>query len=581
VLQNTLTRKELPPPDPTSEIEVTQPRFGSAGAPDGWLELGSWLPLARRANLVTSLGTLIPRLQAHRRAHQQSLHSQRRLVSAPANPSLPAWTRVSATASEVGSRLIVGFRNHTCRYRQDDPLQLGCFNCGFYAGVRTVAGVTPEELQDQLRESLHAGFRSGRPFDVLEFLSDGSFLNDAEFDTRSRAAVLECVPRLPYVRRLLIESVPAHVSAGPNVLTTILRTLRPDQDLEIGIGLETADDFIRKACINKGFLWDEFEGAVATIAGLPDRDRRRCAIVAYLLVKPALLSSAEAVDDVVATLERLEQIARAYRVKIVPKLEPAAISDGTMLSLLYAGGPTAPHYYAPVNYWAVLEILARTARRRPRALRWLRIGAREDMDDVLKMPAVYTADGRYDRDDFVLYYALQQFNRTHDLDRVLSTMVGTRPDGRDGLLGNGSSLLRWVDDELGQPSDAAELLARRPRTARLARDLGREAEALRRVYPVLDAVELLPGVEWGPVAGVGPFLLQPSSPPADGTVRTRASVAISAILRRLNLRLHEAEVFEIRQEPDGHVRLFFDLLDFILCDRIPVWAHLSTKERNC
>jgi uncharacterized Fe-S cluster-containing MiaB family protein len=410
---------------------------------------------------------------------------------------------------------------------------------------------------------------------VVEFLSDGSFLNEAEFDSRSLTAVLECIPQLPYVRRLFVESVPAHVSAGPNKIRRILSTLRPDQNLEIGIGLETADDFIRKACINKGFLWDTFEGAVSTIAGLPDADRGRCAIVAYLLVKPALLTPAEAVADAVATLERLNDLARTYRVKIVPKLEPAAISDGTLLSLLYSYGRGTPSYYAPLNYWTVLEILARTALRCPRALRWLRIGAREDMDDVLKMPGVYSEDGRFERDDFMLYHALQQFNRTRDFGRVLATLAGSRAGGCAQLLANGSSLVRWANDDLQEPASAVELLTRVPHTDGLEASAREDVEVVRQVQRVLDAVEE-PKRDLGQRAESAAAWVPGVSPLAGEESRTRAAASISTILRRLGLRLHEADVFEIRREPDGHVRLFFDLLDFALRDRIPVWAHLRT-----
>jgi hypothetical protein len=45
----------------------------------------------------------------------------------------------------------------------------------------------------------------------------------------------------------------------------------------------------------------------------------------------------------------------------------------------------------------------------------IRIGAREDMDDIIKISAIYNEDGTFHPFDFVLYEVIQKFNQHHSI----------------------------------------------------------------------------------------------------------------------------------------------------------------------
>ncbi len=234
--------------------------------------------------------------------------------------------------SDKGYRLSFGFKNTQCTYRGRDPLKLGCFNCGYYAGTEFKRS-SKEQLVSQVKNALSVGWSGHKIFEAIEILSDGSFLSDKQFKDDIKAEIFGYFGQMTYIRRILVESEPEHIWIDDDV-PNLLDFLNKNQILEIGVGLETSDDFIRKACINKGFGKYEFEEALAYLSNLPHEYKSRCHIVVYLLVKPAFLTPNEYIDDILNTIRYLSAMEKQYDINIIPKIEPAAISNGTLLSLI-------------------------------------------------------------------------------------------------------------------------------------------------------------------------------------------------------------------------------------------------------
>lgn len=112
----------------------------------------SWLPKGRREAICGLLDRVLvsESLHDHRATHTQSI--QREHADRPCEPNKPAWVTLSPTSipqgSDTGTRLIVGFSNDGCGYRRTDPLRLGCFDCGFYAGLRGTKGAARPRPDD-------------------------------------------------------------------------------------------------------------------------------------------------------------------------------------------------------------------------------------------------------------------------------------------------------------------------------------------------------------------------------------------------------------------------------------------------
>lgn len=553
--------------------------------------LPSWLPVRRKREIAAALTGVLAPLKEHRTAHLSVLRQDWVKQNWKQHMESPAWMQVSTTQSSRGYRLVLGFKTAPCGYRSEDPCGLGCLNCGFYAGSGYVRA-NPEQILSQFRDALEQGFAAGTAFDVVEFLSDGSFLDDRQVVPEARERIFGFLRHMEYIERVLIEATPEHVSSNGDELRRLVGSLAPSQKLEVGIGLETSDDFIRRACINKGFSTSDFEQAVRTVAAV-DGGRGKCGVVAYMLLKPAFLTLQEALQDSHRTMKYLSQLSRDSGVQIVPKLEPAAVAKGTVLSYLNELGDSDPLHYAPLNYWSVLEVLTRTYRDEECSAVFphIRVGAREDMDDVLKMPAVYTPDGRYDQFDYVVYSAIQGFNRHRSLSRSYAVLAGAFPQGLTALAQPDTCLGRWAHQLSDQVAGDAVLDTavagcaiidflgtRRSELGELERSsaLIPEVSFLRSSYRALDLMEGHVPDSLEVLRKVKKAWERSQDGPGGDPKEALAEIFLECFQRE-GLELCGVDVREVDLMGDGHLRCFFHGTDFVTGNSYPFWVRIPCK----
>jgi radical SAM enzyme (TIGR01210 family) len=333
----------------------------------------------------------------------------------------PAWDSINFSDSKKGKRLQFGFKNRGCQYWHTAKNKVGCYNCGYFMGTQLHHFLEmPEDdyhksIMKQL-EWIEKKYKGREDFDVVDIEGDGSFFNPWEFPKKTQ---LECFRRMSEWKNLthiLVESRPEYIDI--KWIAELLKELRPDQVVEIAIGIESTDDFIRTHCINKG------------IAGISDTNQKesiknilkqiaefngRIHIQAYLLVKPAFLREDEALADAVNSGRVLYQWAKKYypqkpRKILSLKYEPVVINRGTILETLYKTfSDGKKRLYEPLNLWTVAELLVRLAY--DDTYTASRFGAREDMDDYIAVPVVPGNKGNdtVSTIDFRLYHAIQEF----------------------------------------------------------------------------------------------------------------------------------------------------------------------------
>lgn len=176
-------------------------------------------------------------------------------------------------------------------------------------------------------------------YDLLALYNDGSFFASAEVPHDVQLAVAELVASSG-VGRLVVESLPQFVR--PATLAPFVRALGP-VELQVGIGLQSADDFVRETLVNTRVTRRSFERALATMAGLGVHPK------VYLMIKPPFLTDEEAVTDVVQSVEYL----RSLGVDGVT-LCPTRVSRNTVAWWLHENG-----YYQPPNLWTVADVVRR------------------------------------------------------------------------------------------------------------------------------------------------------------------------------------------------------------------------------
>jgi radical SAM enzyme (TIGR01210 family) len=248
----------------------------------------------------------------------------------------------------AGHRLMVILAAPGCTWSRRSG---GCTNCGFPAAFGTGRPVSADDLEAQLESAVaRIPPAISGPVEIDLFVS-GSFFNPEEVSIDAQKRLIQRAARTPEVERLLVESRPEH--ATTEALATAVAASAP-VPLEVGIGLESADDEILGRRIRKGFRWADYEAAVHRIAVAGAE------LLTYVLLKPMGSSEREAVTDAVRTIARVQALAATLELPSRIGLEPCFVAPGTPLAEAFAAAQ-----YRPPWLWSVIEVVHRTARLGP------------------------------------------------------------------------------------------------------------------------------------------------------------------------------------------------------------------------
>lgn len=340
----------------------------------------------------------------------------------------PAWLSLNCSDSKKGIRLQFGFFNRGCQYWKDSMNNVGCYNCGYFSGTRHhyYLSMTEIEYHQSIIRQLNwveTNYKKVDIFDGINIVGDGSFLNYWEIPKRTQVECFKNFAKWKNISRILIESRPEYINK--QWLEELTGFLRDDQILEIAIGIESTDDFIRSHCINKGFgnITDRLnEYSIKNILANIATFKGRVRIQAYLLIKPAFLNEKEALMDAINSGRILYQWAKDIHPenphKILSiKYEPMVVSRGTLLEVLYKRTDNGKRMYNPLNYWTVAELLAETSNNGTCDI--IRFGAREDMDDYIALPVIPAVFDTISSIDFRVYQAVQNFTVNHSIVQFL------------------------------------------------------------------------------------------------------------------------------------------------------------------
>ncbi|UCE80539.1 MAG: archaeosine biosynthesis radical SAM protein RaSEA [Methanobacteriota archaeon] len=243
----------------------------------------------------------------------------------PASVTSPVsvWKEKENVGGNIVDTGVVILRTSGCRHFSDG----GCSMCGY--NVESRDGISEADLAAQFKNA------SAR-LDDIEFLkvyTSGSFLDDRETPNGIRELILRwCADR---GLRLLVESRAQFVTDDVmNALTGI------HGDLEIAIGLESANDRVLKYAINKNMTVADYDRAATAVK------KAGASLRSYVLLKPPFLTEAEAVEDALATAKHAALQSDTISVN------PVNVQKGTLVELLWRNWA-----YRPPWLWSVMEVL--------------------------------------------------------------------------------------------------------------------------------------------------------------------------------------------------------------------------------
>jgi radical SAM enzyme (TIGR01210 family) len=254
----------------------------------------------------------------------------------------PTSVRIGQEPSE---RLMVVLRTNGCSY---DQKKTGCRMCDFSAHAidRKIHQITAADLSRQLMAELDRHLKNS--IQQIDLLTLGNFLNAAEVPEDFQVWAMKRFSELTSIRKVVIESRCNYVTVEN--LRRLKSALRADQILELGVGVESSNRYIRNNVLNKGLEW-------ATLAETMKKARAAdVAFMAYLLIKPQTLSEREAIDDAVTSARDVAGLAEECGVPLRIAYEPVFVTEHTDLEQHFI------HFknYEILNLWSVIEVLKRT-----------------------------------------------------------------------------------------------------------------------------------------------------------------------------------------------------------------------------
>ncbi len=216
--------------------------------------------------------------------------------------------------------LTVILRTVGCRWRK-------CTMCGYW---HESADVTQSDILAQLERA----FRNSPDEDfILKIFTSGSFLDEREISSDTRKEIAKMVKKRK-IKKLIVETRPEFVSAEK------IADLEVVEHLELAIGLETADDFIRSKYINKGFSLEDYKTAAKIV------NESGATVKTYLLLKPPFVSEKKAIEDVIKSAALVSPYSSTISLNL------CNVQKYTPLEDLWR-----KRYYRPPWLWSAVEAI--------------------------------------------------------------------------------------------------------------------------------------------------------------------------------------------------------------------------------
>ncbi len=232
------------------------------------------------------------------------------------------WKEKERLDGEIVECLTVILRTKGCRWDS-------CYMCGY---TKDSYPSTERELVEQI------DFAVKEKVDVVKVFTSGSFFDDEEVPQRVRVYLKNRINDLG-VKKLIVESRPEFITKEKLLDFS-------DVNLEVGIGLETANNEIRELCVNKGFTFEDFKRSAEILR--EEGVRVKC----YLLLKPPFLSEEEAIEDALQSIDAVRNYCD------VVSLNLTNVQKGTLVEKLWFS-----RLYRPPWLWSAVEVLKRAHRK--------------------------------------------------------------------------------------------------------------------------------------------------------------------------------------------------------------------------
>jgi len=257
------------------------------------------------------------------------------------NKPVAFWIKEDRLLNEIGKELTIILRTKGCKWALSEDG--GCSMCGYVQDASNQE-VQPEHLVSQFDYALQnkiEEIRNDNNNYIIKLFNSGSFFDDDEVMPEVRSHIYQEINKIEKIKEVVVESRTEYIMKEKLVE---INTHLKDKYIEIGIGLETTDDYIRNHYINKGAQFNEFQDALKLCK------EYKIGVKAYLLFKPPFLTEQAAIDDCSKSIQTLIQLG----VNSI-SVNPVNIQKGSLTENLWY-----QKRYRPPWYYSLFKCLRRS-----------------------------------------------------------------------------------------------------------------------------------------------------------------------------------------------------------------------------
>lgn len=240
---------------------------------------------------------------------------------------------------ESTMRLMVILRTNGCSYAKETG---GCYHCSLISNA--IKSVEAHNLKMQFDNAITANI--GSNYKHLDLLVLGSFFDDKEIPNDVLEYIFTRIAKGKNIESVLIETRPEYITSEKIRKS---KELLGEVKLEIAIGIESTNDYIRETILNKGYGMKELTKAVITMSKL-DVD-----FLGYVLIKPVGISEKKAIEDAISTIKDIFDLGKKYGVYTRVAIQPYYVARKSKSYIEYKKGN-----YKPPMYWSIIEIIKAT-----------------------------------------------------------------------------------------------------------------------------------------------------------------------------------------------------------------------------
>ena len=244
------------------------------------------------------------------------------------DPTKPVrcWSEKDVLDGKIVDAYVIIFRTRGCSW----ALKSGCSMCGYFNDSMW------EKISDKdLLKQFDAAMQGYNGEKFVKIFTSGSFLDDHEIPQSIQKKIL--IKLLETADKVSVESRPEYVTSKKLSET---KKIVGTKTFEVGIGLETTNDYVREHSINKGFSFNDYKKAAEALK----KHKFNCKT--YVLIKPPFLTEKEAIEDCKNTVEAIKPYADTI------SFNPTNVQRNTVVEYLWKR-----RQFRPAWLWSIVEIL--------------------------------------------------------------------------------------------------------------------------------------------------------------------------------------------------------------------------------